>query len=117
MLALTDANLGPQDQSVPTPSDPPIQLELFKLRSITGHIVWWGGPLDWLSKRQSFTARSSADAEVGSVDECTKTLQQIGNILKDLNIHDKIVKNQPLQIYNDNEATVQWSHNMTTKGL
>ena len=117
MLALTDANWGPQDQSVPKPSDPPVQLDLFKSRSIAGHIVWWGGPLDWLSKRQTFTARSSADAEVGSVDECTKTLQHIGNILKDLDVHDKIVKNQPFKIYNDNAAAVQWSHNMTTKGL
>ena len=40
MLTLTDANWGPQDQSVPKPSDPPIQLKLFKSRSITGHIVW-----------------------------------------------------------------------------
>ena len=115
--ALTDANWGPQDQSVPKPDDPPILLDLFKSRSIAGHVVWWGGPLDWISKRQSYTARSSADAEVGAVDECTKTIQQLINVIKDLSLYDKIIKNQPLQVYNDNAATVQWSHNMTTKGL
>ena len=115
--ALTDANWGPQDQSVPKPNDPPVKLELFKTRSIAGHVIWWGGPLDWLSKRQTYTARSSADAEVGAVDECTKTLQQTINILKDLNLYAKVIQNQPLQIYNDNAATVQWSHFMTTKGL
>ena len=115
--ALTDANWGPQDQSVPKPDDPPILLDLFKSRSIAGHVVWWGGPLDWISKRQSYTARSSADAEVGSVDECTKTIQQLINVIKDLSLYDRIINKQPLQIYNDNAATVQWSHNMTTKGL
>ena len=117
LQALTDANWGPQDQSVPKPTDPPVLLDLFKTRSIAGHVVWWGGPLDWLSKRQSYTARSSADSEIGAVDECTKVLQQLINVLKDLNLYDNVINHQPLQIYNDNSATVQWSHNMTTKGL
>ena len=115
--ALTDANWGPQDQSVPKPDDKPVYLDLFKTRSIAGHVVWWGGPLDWVSKRQTYTARSSADAEVGSVDECTKALQGFVNVLKDLSLYESIINHEPLQIYNDNAATVQWSHNMTTKGL
>ena len=69
-----------------------------------------------MSKRQSYTARSSAEAEIGSVDECTKTLQQIRNILQDL-ILFKTCHNGPITIYNDNSAAVQWAHNMTTKGL
>ena len=114
--ALTDANWGPQDQSVPKDDDDPVLLELFKSRSIAGHVLWLGGPLDWTSKRQSYTARSSAHAEIGAVDECTKSILYLINILKDLNLFDRFHKG-PVQIYNDNAATVQWSHNMTTKGL
>ena len=69
-----------------------------------------------MSKRQSYTARSSAEAEIGSVDECTKTLQQIRNILQDLILFETC-HNGPITIYNDNSAAVQWAHNMTTKGL
>ena len=38
-------------------------------------------------------------------------------MIKDLGLYDSIINQQPLQIYNSNAATVQWSHNMTTKGL
>ena len=116
LKGLTDSNWGPQDQSVPNPNDDPIQLDLFKSRSIAGYVIWFGGPLDWMSKRQSYTARSSAQAEIGAIDECTKTIQQIINILQDLNLHHRHCQG-PVIIHNDNTAAVQWSHNMTTKGL
>ena len=112
----TDANWGSQDQSVPNPNDPPIELDLFKTRSIAGFVIWLGGPLTWCSKRQTYTARSSCEAEIGSVDECTKTLQQIANILKDMGLFE-LFTNGPIVIHNDNAACVQWSHNMTTKGI
>jgi hypothetical protein len=116
IVPLTDANWGSQDQSVPHPDDPPILLDLFKTRSIAGFVIWLGGPLTWCSKRQTYTARSSCEAEIGSVDECTKTLQQIANILKDLGLFH-LFTNGPIVIHNDNAACVQWSHNMTTKGI
>ena len=116
LQALTDANWGPQDQSVPYPNAPSETLDLFKTRSIAGYIIWLGGPIDWSAKRQTFTARSSAHAEIGAVDDCTKSIQHIRNILTDLNIFQQFTKG-PITIYNDNQATVQWSHNMTTKGL
>ena len=77
---------------------------------------WLGGPIHWSSKRQTFTARSSAEAEIGSVDECTKTIQYIRNILTDLGLF-QLFTNGPIPIRNDNAAAVQWSHNMSTKGL
>ena len=116
LTALSDANWGPQDQSVPKDTDPPVELNLFKSRSIAGHVIWLAGPLDWQFKRQSYTARSSAQAEIGAVDECTKTILEIINILKDLQKFDDF-HNGPITIYNDNAACVQWSQNMTTKGL
>ena len=112
----TDANWGPQDASTPNPSDTPVYLDLFKSRSIAGYLIWLGGPLHWQSKRQTYTARSSGEAEIGSVDDCTKSLQHISHILKDLNVLEKF-KNGPINILNDNAAAVQWSHNMTSKGL
>ena len=115
-IALTDANWGPQDQSVPKPSDPPIHLDLFKTRSISGFILWDNGPIHWVSKRQSLTARSSAEAEIVATDECTKFLLHMRNLCTDINIKDDLFPN-PTQIYNDNAACIKWSHNMTTKGL
>ena len=69
-----------------------------------------------MSKLQSYTARSSAQAEIGAIDECTKTFQQIVNILKGLPLHHRHCQG-PVIINNDNATAVQWSHNMTTKGL
>jgi len=64
----------------------------------------------------AYTAHSSDEAGIGSVDQCTKQLQYITNILLDLCILHEF-SNGPITIYNDNAAAVQWSHNMTTKGL
>ena len=116
LTSLSDTNWGPQDQSVPKETDEPIELDLFKSRSIAGYVIWLAGPVDWVSKRQTYTARSSAQAEIGAVDECTKTILQIIHILEDLNIYDNY-HDGPVTIFNDNSACVQWSHNMTTKGL
>ena len=115
VTSFSDANWGPQDASEPKPNQHE-QLELFKSRSIAGFLVWLNGPLHWQSKRQTYTAQSSAEAEIGSVDDCTKALQQIRNILQDLNIFSRI-QSGPITIHNDNNATVKWSYNMTTKGL
>ena len=45
-----------------------------------------------------------------------KTLQHIQNILQDLSLFQTFTEG-PITIYNDNQASIQWSHNMTTKGL
>jgi len=113
----SDANWGPQDASVPKPTDPIQEVDLFKSRSISGFLIWLGGPLHWVSKRQSITARSSAEAEIYAIDECTKSLQHISNILSDLNLLTSFTQDHPIPIMNDNEAAVNWSHNMTTRGL
>jgi len=103
---------------VPKPGDPPQELDLFKSRSISGFLLWLGGPLHWVSKRQSITARSSTEAEIYAIDECTKCIQHLSNILRDLNLFNTFTNDgNPITIRNDNEAAVKWSHNMTTKGL
>ena len=110
----TDANWGPQDQSKPKPKDPP--LELFKSRSISGFIIWSNGPIHWMSKRQTITARSSAESEIYATDECVKYLIYLRHRLEDLNMTEQMLP-KPTTIYNDNAACVTWSNSMTTKGL
>ena len=116
ITALTDANWGPQDQSVPrSPSNTP-QLDLFKTRSLSGYLIWLGGPLHWSSKRQAITARSSAEAEIYATDECVKQLQHLHHIFEDLNVLPLTMPGTT-DVYNDNSACVYWAHSMTSKGL
>lgn len=69
-----------------------------------------------MSKRQTITARSSAESEIYATDECCKALQHLANIIEDMGIKKEIM-NAPTIIYNDNAACVCWSTNLTTKGL
>ena len=101
---------------VPKSTVDPTYFDLFKSCFISGYPIWPGSPLFWISKRQSITAHSTADAEVYATNECTKRLTHLQNILRDLNITN-ILTSLPINMYNDNEATVKWSRNQTTKGL
>ena len=116
ITALTDANWGPQDQSRPLSNKTYPDLALYKTRSLSGFIIWGKGPIHWVSKRQTLTARSSAEAEIVATDECTKFLLYLRNICEDLNIHSTLFPTA-ITVYNDNAACVKWSKNMTTKGL
>jgi deoxyuridine 5'-triphosphate nucleotidohydrolase len=113
---LCDSNWGPQDQSKPNDKTPPIELDQFKTRSISGYITWLNGPVMWTSKRQTFTARSSAEAEIYATDECAKNLLHLINIISDLGLTSDLISG-PITIWNDNNACVCWSKNTTTKGL
>ena len=114
MLALADANWSAQDQSLRRLDA--LELPLFKSRSLSGYIIWFNGPLHWVSKRQKITARSTAEAEIYATDECTKNVLHIRLLLEDLDLLP-IFAPDATAIYNDNVACVQWSKNMTTKGL
>jgi hypothetical protein len=92
------------------------EIELFKSRSISGHIIWLEGPIHWTSKRQTITARSSAEAEIYATDECTKNLIQLSHILTHLPLNTPVMT-LPSIIYNDNMACVCLSKATTTKGL
>ena len=115
VTSLCDANWGPQDASVPKGGSSQ-QLELFKTRSISGFLHWFMGPIHWTSKRQTITARSSAEAEIYATDECIKSLQHLSYLIDGLNLKDDIMP-APTKVYNDNSACIQWSVNLTTKGL
>ena len=115
LTAFTDANWGPQDQSVPNPNHKPKQVATFTPRSISGFLILLFGPIHWSSRRQTITARSSAESEIYATDECVKFLQYLNNILHDLEITN--LTSTTIPIYNDNRACVDWSKTKTTKGL
>jgi hypothetical protein len=116
VVSMCDANWGPQDQSVPKTSRQSQQLPLFHTRSVSGFLLWLGGPLHWVSKRQSITARSSAESEIYATDECCKALIHLSMLIEGLNLIKEVMK-QPTNVYNDNQACIIWSRSMTTKGL
>lgn len=92
ITSFADANWGPQDASVPKKKPPSVSLDLFKSRSLSGFLIWHTGPIHWMSKRQSITARSSAEAEIYATDECCKTLQHLANIIDDMDLKTEIIK-------------------------
>eukprot|EP00957_Ditylum_brightwellii_P151908 11567881-Ditylum_brightwellii.AAC.1 len=50
------------------------------------------------------------------MDECIKTLIHVKNILNDLGIKELMMR-ETKSIYNNNQACVKWTQNMTTQGL
>ena len=115
ITSLCDANWGPQDQSKPKDNDNR-QIELYKTRSLSGFLLWLGGPVHWVSKRQTITARSSAEAEIYATDECTKSLLHLSFIIEGFKLTSELMPS-PTTVYNDNSACVNWSKNTSTKGL
>ena len=115
VTSMCDANWGPQDQSKPRPAETR-ELDIFKTRSLSGFLLYLGGPVHWVSKRQTITARSSAESEIYATDECTKSLQHLSYIIDGFGLTSELMPS-PTTIYNDNSACVNWSKNTTTKGL
>lgn len=71
LISMSDANWGPQDASLSSTNQ---DLPLFVSRSMSAFYIDLFGPLHWISKRQSTTAASSAEAEIYATDECVKFL-------------------------------------------
>jgi hypothetical protein len=113
ILSMSDANWGPQDA---TQTRSIVELPLFTSRSISAYYIDLLGPIHWLSKRQSVTAGSSAEAEIYATDECVKFLLELHQILDFLEVRH-LFKPDTTTIFNDNKACVQWSKSATTKGL
>jgi len=113
ILSMSDANWGPQDAGQ-TKTKP--ELPLFASRSMSAFYIDLLGPLHWLSKRQSVTAGSSAEAEIYATDECIKFLLELSQILEFLKVKHLFMPDTNI-VYNDNKACIQWSKNTTTKGL
>jgi hypothetical protein len=94
-------------------------LPLFKFRSMSRGIVFCNGsPLGWLGEHQNCTSLSSCEAEICATSATSKeivdfrhlscSMAKFGHALDDVA--------GATTLYNDNEAYVKWSYNMTTKG-
>jgi hypothetical protein len=93
-------------------------LPLFKFRSMSGGIVFrCGGPIAWTSVRQDQTSLSSCEAEIKATSEASKLLKSIQNLAQGLVDNGLSLPDlmKSSMLYNDNEACVAWSHNMTSK--
>jgi len=113
LLSMSDANWGPQDASLSSTCS---ELPLFVSRSMSAYYIDLFGPLHWLSKRQSVTAGSSAEAEIYATDECVKFLLDFDQLMDFLQVK-QIFMPSINTIYNDNNACVNWSKKCMMKGL
>ena len=112
LLAMSDANRGPQDATSSQLQD----LPLFVSRSMSAYYIDLFGPLHWLSKRQTVTAGSSAEAEIYATDECVKFLLELEQLLEFLEVKSIFMPTTNV-IWNDNKACVHWSKSCSTKGF
>jgi hypothetical protein len=113
VMSMSDANWGPQDAST---SSKVSDLPLFVSRSMSVFYIDLLPPLHWISKCQSVTAASSAESEIYATDECVKFLLELVQLFDFLNVRHIFMPSTNV-IYNDNQACVQWSKRVTTKGL
>ena len=93
-------------------------LPLFKFCSMTGGIIFCnGGHISWIGDHLDRTSLSSCEAEIRAtnsnlnkvVDFCNlcRSMAESGHTLADIT--------SLAVIYNNNNACVKWSHNMTSK--
>jgi hypothetical protein len=93
-------------------------LPLFKFRSMFGGIIFWnGGPAGWLGERQDCTSLSSCEAEIRATNATSKKVVDFCNICQSMvdsghNLNNII---SPTLLFNNNDACVKWSYNMTSK--
>ncbi len=115
LSAYSDACWGSQSGSLMADGT---LLPLFKFRSMNGGIVLKNGvPIGWLGERQDRTSLSSCKAKICAtsttlkkvVDFCNLScsVSKAGHTLPDIDA--------PTVLYNDNDACVKWSYNMTSK--
>jgi len=114
LLSMADANWGPQDASVS--KSKPTELSPFVSQSMSAFYIDLFGPLHWMSKRQTVTVGSSAEAEIYATDDCVKFLLELVQLFDFLDVKDLFMPEVNI-IYNDNQACINWSKSWTTKGL
>ena len=97
-VLMPDANWGPQDVSQ---AKSPTELPWFVSQSMSTFYIDLLGPVHWLSKQQTVTAGSSAEAERYATNECVKFLFELVQILDFLNVRHIFMLDVNI-IYNDN---------------
>ncbi len=78
-----------------------------------------GGLLAWKAVQQDQTLLSSCEAKIFATHEGSKLTRNIRNLASDFKSITLALSDSssPTLVYNDNEACVNWSRNLTTKGV
>ena len=77
-------------------------------RSTTGNIfIMTGGPISWLSQKQSIVAQSTAEAAYAAMWSAAKPSVWLRRFLNELGLYC----NEPLAIFGDNQAAIAMSKN------
>jgi hypothetical protein len=93
-------------------------IPLFKLQSMSGGIIFKnGGPIGWLGERQERTSLSSCNAKIQATCATSKKVADFRNLCSSISNGGYVLPNvdTPTILYNNNDACVKWSYNMTLK--
>ena len=73
--------------------------------------------MSWGAVRQERTALSSCEAEIRATNEAAKRTKDLLNLIDGVIINGLSLSDlsDPTKLFNDNEGTVAWAHNMTSK--
>ena len=76
-----------------------------------------GGPIGWLGKRQECTSLSSCVADICATSATSKKVVDFRNLSHSVSSAGYVIPDcgAPTVLYNDNEACVKFSYNMTSK--
>jgi hypothetical protein len=92
-------------------------LPLFKFLSMNGGIIFPNGnPIGWLGDRQECMSLSSCEAEIRATSVVSKKIIDFQNLSRNISDSGHITADvsQPTLSYNDNDACIEWSYNMTS---
>ncbi len=90
----------------------------FKFCSMIGGIVFHNGsPISWLGEWQERTPLSSCEAEIRTTSTTSKKVVDFCNLCRSASDsgHSLFNPDLPTILYNNNDACVKWSYNMTSK--
>lgn len=80
-------------------------------RSRTGNVVMLAnGPVSWKTKKQTFVALSTMEAEYGALAEVSREIVYIKKLLKDTGF-EKLVSD-PITVFCDNQSAIELSKNV-----
>jgi hypothetical protein len=84
-----------------------------------GIIFRQGRPIAWMSVHQEKISLSSCKVEICATNKILELVISLKHLANSVHESGQDISDtlSPSPIYNDNEACVQWSHNMTTKQI
>ena len=75
-------------------------------RSHGGHVIFYGGPVDWSSRKQGAVCLSSSEAELIAAVDAGKNVLWYRSLLGELGIHQK----KPTVLFEDNSGAIVLAH-------